>query len=138
MRWLFVSFRGLRKLYDLLVPRNAYLLGESDGYQKIYFVCSLKKYSLAAGERSHVKKVEDMSERKKPSWEDRGRYIGARCGRQRSGAHPPTTIYSPDTQFSQRWRLVLRFNVQRWLQLRLLCLHCADFFPKKPRILSAY
>ena len=47
---------------NILVPKNVYLL--DDGYQKddknIIYVYSLKKYSRAAGERSQVKKVEDM------------------------------------------------------------------------------
>ena len=46
---------------NILVPKNVYL---DDGCQKNnknnIYIYSLKKYSRAAGERSQVKKVEDM------------------------------------------------------------------------------
>jgi hypothetical protein len=47
---------------NILVPKNVYLLDDAcekaNKYNK--YICSLKKYSRAAGERSQVKKVEDM------------------------------------------------------------------------------
>ena len=54
---------------NILVPKNVYLL--DDGCQKDdkndLYICSLKKYSRAAGERSQVKKVEDMMWKKQES-----------------------------------------------------------------------
>jgi hypothetical protein len=47
---------------NILVPKNEYLLDDalSKDSKIIMYICSLKKYSRAAGERSQVKKVEDM------------------------------------------------------------------------------